>query len=125
VSTFKVSDDIISAWQAGVIDFNRFGYWDAHKHWEHKWIELPQPQKDDVQAHIQVCGVLVHLKKNNLTSALKLSQSALLKLSSAHWSPQIKILGIQNFLTDFINSTDHDFSHWLSLAEKLKAKVVL
>ena len=52
----------------------------AHEHWEAVWLTLPQPEKDFLQALIQVAAAFHHLQRGNLAGARSLLTRALRRL---------------------------------------------
>ena len=57
--------------------FEAGDHFKAHEAWEEGWVKLPEPWKSEVKAWIQVCGVLVHVKKGKWDPALRLAERAI------------------------------------------------
>ncbi len=54
----------------------------AHEHWEAVWLTLPQPEKDFLQALIQVAASFHHLQRGNRTGTISLLTRALRRLDA-------------------------------------------
>jgi predicted metal-dependent hydrolase len=72
--------NLLHAWAEGVDHYNAGRFWEAHESWERGWKDLPDPEREWVQAWIQVAG-LHHLRlEGRLRPARALLARATLKL---------------------------------------------
>ena len=66
----------------GLACYHRGEFFVAHEHWETVWLTLRQPEKDFLQALIQVAAAFHHLERSNLAGARSLLARALRRLSA-------------------------------------------
>ena len=64
----------------GLRDYNAANFFAAHEAWESVWLHAPQPEKQFLQALIQVTVAHHHLQRNNAVGATRLLTAALRKL---------------------------------------------
>lgn len=76
-----------SARVKGITLFNQGLYWHAHEAWEAIWLETDPPEKQFVQALIQVAAAWHHVQKGNRRGAVRLARRALALLEpfDAHY----------------------------------------
>lgn len=66
----------------GLACYHRCEFFLAHEHWEAVWLTLPRPEKNFLQALIQVAAAFHHLQQGNRPGALSLLTRALRRLSA-------------------------------------------
>lgn len=66
----------------GLACYHRGAFFLAHEHWEAIWLTLPQPEKDFLQALIQVAAAFHHLQRGNRAGVISLLTRALRRLDA-------------------------------------------
>jgi hypothetical protein len=124
--------ETLSVWESGVHQFNVGQFWLAHESWEKGWKDLEDPEKQYVQALIQVCAVFYLLiEKSRLRPARALCRAALRKFESFHKAAKSsgcrqypEIPGVEKVLTEIIDQ-DLKLEEWKKLAHSLTARIVI
>lgn len=84
------------AFREGAALFNEGRFFEAHEAWEKDWRKIPEPDRQQTQAMILVCGVFVLIEKGRLDPAKRLALLALERFAEA--SAQSKLLGLRTML---------------------------
>jgi predicted metal-dependent hydrolase len=66
----------------GATLFNEKKYWDAHEEWEAAWRGFSGPQRDLLQAYIQICALCLKINAGEMAPAMSLARGAIVKLSA-------------------------------------------
>ncbi len=100
----------MSDWQIGIELFNEGKFWESHEAFEREWTKLPEAQKLQIQAIIQVAAMFHLFEKNRIRPALALARSSLEKFQSAREKalapPYVSIPGIESALQAILADTD-------------------
>jgi hypothetical protein len=65
---------------AGLARYKRAQFFEAHEEWESVWLTLVDPEKNFLQALIQMTAAFHHLQSGNSAGAVSLLQRALRRL---------------------------------------------
>jgi uncharacterized protein len=83
-------------------------FFDAHEHWEIVWLKLQQPEKNFLQALIQISAAFHHFNQGNRQGTASLLAAAQAKLASY---PDV-FAGID------VSQLHAEIAEWLSILEK-------
>ena len=131
-------DSQIKSWIAAIADFNQGRYWHAHELFEKGWRDLSEPDRSNIKAIIQFCGVCVHLQNKRYDPALRLALRSLEIFSEVSAHQQLMHGSVPNPLVSIVvpqiedvllkvaahlKVNHHDSDFLLSLAKPLKARL--
>lgn len=66
----------------GLACYRNGEFFQAHEHWESKWLKCAEPEKTFLQALIQVAAAFHHWQRGNAVGTASLLRGALRKLGS-------------------------------------------
>lgn len=94
----------------GLACYNNAGFFDAHEHWESVWLQLQDPEKQFLQALIQVTAAFHHLQRGNTAGAVSLLRRALQRIEHRPASfGGIAVIPLRNEIADWLRALEsHD-----------------
>lgn len=91
----------------GLACYNNARFFDAHEHWEIVWLQLQDPDKEFLQALIQVTAGFHHLQRGNNAGAISLLRRALRRIE--HRPPSfggIAVISLRDEIAAWIHALE-------------------